>query len=109
MSEKIIGECNTATFRDIEHLLDVYGTEAYDPSTLEKKHHLALALVAGLVSAGIPFTDCLLIRRVLFWEHHMEFKFQHCEKARALKAKLSTPAVNRSIMDTMARVLGLKR
>lgn len=102
--EKIISQCNTACFKDIEHLVDVYNTDAFDPSTLKRKHHLALALVAGFVSVGLSFKDMYCIKEVIFWEHHIEFHFFKTLDAKKLREKLDLKTAS-IVMNKMASVL----
>lgn len=108
MPERIIGQCNTADFKTIEHLVDMYGTGDPSPDTfkLKKKQILALALVSGLHAIGLSFEHCYRIRVVLFWENHVEFRFFPGSESQELKKRLGSPLASKLIQDRMAEILG---
>jgi hypothetical protein len=100
---KIVGQCDTATFRDIVHLVNTLNTpEQSDFSTLSKKHQRALIVVLALLKAGISLKDIYKIREILFWDDGgWTFKFSHDAAGRALRIKLDTPAVSVAITKVL--------
>lgn len=100
---KIVGQCDTATFRDIEHLVSTFGTpEQWDLSTLSRKQQRALIVAAALTAAGIDFKDLYKIREIFFWDDgSWVFKFFHDAAARTLRIKLDTPEVRIAITSAL--------
>lgn len=69
MTRRIIGQCNTTDFKDIEHLsITVSRGEAVDLTTLSKRQSAALNVVRHFQICGVPFEVLLKIREVLVWE-----------------------------------------
>ncbi len=90
---RIIGQCNTATFKDIEHLASVlHNPEMLDVSTLSRKQRLAFLAMAALLKSGIKRKELYKIREILFWDDgHIEFKLLNVPGARELLEKLNLP------------------
>lgn len=107
MPERIIGQCNTADFAAIEHLVATCGTDGFNPDALnlEKKQILALALVVGFNAVGLSFKHYRMIKVVLFWENHVEFRFFPGPESQELKRRLASPLASRIIQDRMAALL----
>ena len=105
---KIIGQCNTADFKSIEHLaLTLKNPEMLDPSTLSRKQKLALVVMAALKEAGIKFQEAYKIREILFWDDgHAEFKFLNVPGARGLLMKLDQPKIKTDFGRGIENVLG---
>ena len=106
---RIIGQCNTATFRDIEHLaVTLTNPEMLDVSTLSRKQKLALLVMAAFKESGIKPKETYKIREILFWDDgHVEFKFLNVPGARALLMKLNQPEIKADLVRGIENVLGI--
>ena len=104
---KIIGQCNTADFKDIEYLaVTLINPEMLDVSTLSRKQKLALVVIAAFKEAGIKFYECRKIREILFWDDgHIAFKFLHVPGAKELLIRLNEPRVKRDIARGIENIL----
>ena len=69
MSRRIIGQCNTADFKDLEHLSSLVhrGEEIY-PGNLGNRQKVAVIVLRHFQLCGMPFEVLLKIREVLVWE-----------------------------------------
>ncbi|MBA7674548.1 hypothetical protein ES703_82764 [subsurface metagenome] len=103
---RIIGQCNIADFKSIEHLaLTLENPEMLDPSTLSRKQKLALVVIAAFKEAGIKFQETYKIRVILFWDDgHAEFKF--LKGARELMMKLNESKVRADMARGIRNMLG---
>lgn len=92
---RIIGQCNAAAFKEIEHLaVTLEHPEYFDASTLSRKHKLAFLAMAALLKCKFKTKDILKIREILFWsDGHIEFKFMNVPGAREMLLKLQQPAI----------------
>lgn len=94
---RIIGQCNTADFRSIEHLactLTGDGPEQLDADSLSKKQKFALVVIASFREAGIKFKELYKVREILFWDSgHLEWRFHNTPGAKELLFKLNRPDV----------------
>ena len=104
---KIRSQCNTADFKDIEHLASAYNTpEMLDPSTLKNKQKLALAAVFAFTKAGLSFRDIYTIKEILFWDDGTwEYRFHPVPAAKAVIARLREPKVRSAINDALRNLL----
>lgn len=104
---RIRSQCNTADFKDIEHLASTYNNpEMLDPSTLKKKQKLALAVVFAFTKAGLSFRDIYTIKEILFWDDgRWEYRFHPGLAARAVLNRLREPTVKRAIEDALRNLL----
>lgn len=87
---RIIGQCNTADFKSIEHLaLTLTDSEMLDVSTLNRKQRLALLVMVAFREVGIKPQETYKVREVLFWDDsHIEFRFLDKAGAHDLHVKL---------------------
>ena len=64
---RIIGQCDTADFRSIEHLAIALEDPAMlDQSTLKRKQKLAFMVLAAALDAGINYKELFKIKTILF-------------------------------------------
>ena len=105
---RIIGQCNTADFKSIEHLaLALKNPEMLDLGTLSGKQKLALVIIATFKEAGIKFQETYKIREILFWDDgHAEFKFLNIPGSRELLMKLKESKVQADMARGIRNVLG---
>ncbi len=84
MSRRIIGQCNTADFRHLEHLSSLMcrGDEI-DLDYLTNRQKAAVQVLHHFQLCGVPFKVLLRIREVLVWEMP--------DKGLAFEYKLLTP------------------
>lgn len=80
MARKIIGQCSTADFRDLEHLvtLPAMDIEAY-VHNLNSRQQAALKVLNYFQLCGIPFEVLLKLKEVLIWEmpdHGLSFEYK---------------------------------
>ena len=69
MSRKIIGQCNIADFRQLQHLSVLMNRgEEIDLSNLTNREKVAVNVVRHFRNCGVPFKVLLRIREVLVWE-----------------------------------------
>lgn len=104
---RIIGQCNKADFRYIEHLvLALKDPEMLDFSTLSRKQKLALVVIAAFKEAGIEFQEYYKIKEILFWDDgHVEFKFLNVPGAKELMMRLNEYLVRRDMAKGIENVL----
>lgn len=95
---KIIGQCNTADFKSIEHLaLALEDPAMLDLNTLTGKQILAFFILAAALKAGIKFQELLMVKVILFWDSgHLEWKFYNVPGARDLMYRLNEPAARQA-------------
>ncbi len=67
MSRRIIGQCNTADFKDIEYLASLTEIQVYS-AYLTGRQKAAVRVLAHFQSCGVPFEVLLKLREVLVWE-----------------------------------------
>ncbi|MDP2730281.1 MAG: hypothetical protein Q8O55_07355 [Dehalococcoidales bacterium] len=67
MSRRIIGQCNTSDFKDIEHLASLTEIEIYS-TNLSPRQKAAVRVLSHFQSCGVPFEVLLKLREVLVWE-----------------------------------------
>jgi len=69
MARRIIGQCNTTDFKDIEHLATLVslGEHIY-PGNMTGRQKAAVLVVHHFQSCGVPFEVLFKIREVLVWE-----------------------------------------
>ncbi len=106
---RIIGQCNTADFKSIEHLALVLTSqpEMLDTSTLSRKQKLALGVIAALAEAGIKLRECYKIREILFWnDGSANFRFFTVPGTRELMLKLNEPKVRADMARGLKNMLG---
>jgi len=105
---RIIGQCNTADFKGIEHLAwTLEKPEIFDPSTLSRKQKLALLVMAVFQEIGIKPKETYKIREILFWDDgHIEFKFFNVPGARELLMKLNQPKIKTDFGRGIENILG---
>ena len=69
MERRIIGQCNLADFRHLEHLSALINHgEEIDLANLTNRQKAAVRVLLHLQSCGVPFKVALKIREVLVWE-----------------------------------------
>ncbi len=69
MSRKIIGQCNTADFKDLEHLSTlIHRGGQVDLTNLTNRQKTAVLVLRHLQLCGRPFKVALKVREVLVWE-----------------------------------------
>jgi hypothetical protein len=69
MSRRIIGQCNTADFKALEHLSTLmHRGEAVDLDNLSSRQKWAATVLRHLQLCGVPFEVALKLREVLIWE-----------------------------------------
>lgn len=105
---RIIGQCNTADFKSIEHLaLTLKNPEMLDLSTLSRKQKLAILVMAVFKEAGIKVKDAYKIREFLFWDDgHIEIKFLNVLGARELLMRLNESEVRADMARGISNMLG---
>jgi len=104
---RIIGQCNTADFKGIEHLaLALEDPEMLDIGALSRKQKLALLVMAAFKESGIKPKETYKIREILFWDDgHIEFKFFNVPGARELLMKLNQPKIKADFGRGIGNVL----
>lgn len=66
---RIIGQCNTADFNDLEHLaILVRRGGEMSPDNLNGRQKVAIIVLRHFQLCGIPFEVLLKLREVLVWE-----------------------------------------
>ena len=69
MSRRIIGQCNTADFKAIEHLSTLmHRGEEVDLTNLSNRQKAAVAVLHHFQGCMVPFKVALKLREVLIWE-----------------------------------------
>jgi len=103
---KIIGQCNTADFKSIEHLAIALEDPAMlDMSTLLRKQKLAFFILAGALKAGIKFQELLKVREILFWDTGLlEWKFYNVPGAHELLIRLREPAAREAFEKVFGKI-----
>ena len=97
MSRRIIGQCNTADFKALEHLSTLmHRGEEVDLTNLSNRQKAAVTVLHHFQLCGVPFRVALKIREVLMWEMP--------DKGLAFEYKLldSHDSKTRGILQTMA-------
>ena len=70
MSRRIVGQCNTADFKHLEHLVDwVDQGKEIDVSSLTKSQQNAIRVLAYFQKCDVPFGILLQLREVLIWQY----------------------------------------
>lgn len=69
MGRRIIGQCNTADFKDLEHLVDlVRRGEDVHMGNLSGRQKAAVMVMRHFQLCGVHFETLMKIREVLVWE-----------------------------------------
>jgi len=69
MPRRIIGQCNTADFRTLEHLSDLIARgEEVDLTNLTNRQKAAVRVLAHFNLCKVPFKVLLKIKEVLIWD-----------------------------------------
>lgn len=99
---KILSQCNTADFKEVEQLAMKEGTRGTE--ALPRKKKLALIAVYAFIKAGLTFPEIHNIREILFWDDgRWEYRFHNLPAASETIAKLRNPdtraAMNLALKD----------
>ena len=97
MGRRIMGQCNTADFKDLEHLSTLmHRGEEVDLTNLSSRQKAAVMVLHHFQSCSVPFEVALKIREVLVWEMP--------DKGLAFEYKLLDPAdtATQKVLWTMA-------
>lgn len=68
MARRIIGQCNTADFKDIEHLVSLIPRGGVFQDNLSNRQKAAVRVIYHFEQCGVPFGILLKLREVLVWE-----------------------------------------
>ena len=69
MVRRIIGQCNTTNFKELEHLSTlVHRGEEIDRTNLTKRQRVAITVLRHFQLCGVSFDVVLKLREVLVWE-----------------------------------------
>ena len=97
MGRRIIGQCNTTNFKELEHLSTLMRRgEEVDLTNLSNRQKAAVTVLHHFQLCGVPFRVALKIREVLIWEMP--------DKGLAFEYKLLDPgdSKTREILRTMS-------
>ena len=97
MARRIIGQCNTSDFKELEHLSVVmHRGEKVDLTNLSNRQKAAVQVLRHFQLNDVPFKVALKLREVLIWEMP--------DKGLAFEYKLLKPgdAQTREVLQTMA-------
>lgn len=67
MGRRIIGQCSTADFKDLEHLSTLTPAEV-DLTHMSSRQKAAVQVIHHFQLCGVPFKTALKVREVLIWE-----------------------------------------
>jgi len=78
IGRRIVGQCNTADFRHLEHLADVlaYGGEI-DTSNLSNKQKMAVLVLRHFQKSNVPFKVLLKLREIIVWDLNPGIGFEY--------------------------------
>ncbi len=69
MARRIIGQCSTTDFKDLEHLSTLmHRGEKVDLNYLNNRQKAAVQVLRHFQLNGVPFDVALKLREVLIWE-----------------------------------------
>ncbi len=70
MGRRIIGQCSTKDFHDLEHLSDLVQQQPGQifMDNLTNTQKAAVRVLCHLQTCGVPFNTALQLREVLIWE-----------------------------------------
>lgn len=78
MARRIIGQCNTADFRYLEHLSDLIARgKEVDLTNLSNKQRMAVLVLRHLRANGVPFEVLLKVREVIIWDMGATIGFEY--------------------------------
>ncbi len=78
MPRHIIGQCNTADFRYLEHLSDVIARgEEIDLTNLSNKQKMAVHVLHHFQEKNVPFKVLLKVKEIVVWDMSPGMAFEY--------------------------------